>query len=133
MKILKKLVVFSLLAIFSINVINASSQGILRSIGYLNGIVIHTYTSVYTDYLVKETDSNYIMNLSRMKGKEIVKHRLVNSNHDARSDWRWTKEGERESLPNRGYAGYKYGLELVRSGVTPYDITLFGSWSPDAY
>ena len=125
MKVLKKLFLFSFVFFF------ISAVSFAKEIGSLDGVVINTYTDYVTPELAKYTRSNYIMNLKPTPEKIIVKHRMIDRNSQDVSDWRWTKGGERESLPNRAEPNYKYRLRMVRSGVVPGTETIFGSWSPD--
>ena len=71
------------------------------------------------------------MNLQPTSSEIIIKHRMIDHVGNDVSDWRWTKGGERESLPNNGYPGYKYRLRMVRSAFVPGSVTIYGSWSAD--
>lgn len=121
MKVLKRLFTLSVIGLFTLSCVTA---------GNLDGVVINTYSDHVTAEQHKYRISNYLINLVGTGTDIIAKHRMINAAGNNMSDWRWTRGGEVESLPNKAGTG-KYRLKINRSGAFPRSETLYGNWSPN--
>ena len=123
---LRRLCIALIICVFAIGFVNA------RDTEKLNAVKLDTYSDTFTRYLNKYTNSAYNMDLSEMKGDEIVKHRMVDNAHNNVSKWKWTQAGENEACPTTdAYEGNQYALRMNRSAALPGSMIVYGVWSPD--
>lgn len=125
-KFVKSVIALSLLGLSLMGVAEA------KQIGYFYHFTI-TKQFARTYYVTKDHANHpYIMNLWDSSGLGIrVKHRLVNSNGEARSHTNLTWTGDRTEHGNWASAGYIYALDMARENPWDVGISITGSWSPN--
>ncbi|HET8272699.1 TPA: hypothetical protein VUY04_000069 [Streptococcus pneumoniae] len=100
-----------------------------NQIGAFSNFVITT-SYKRTGYLTKENEgAEYIMNLNPCRNLHpmTVKHRIVNSNGEARSGESFT----RSTHGNWATVGYVYAVDMARQNWWDLSAAISGSWSPN--
>ncbi|MFA9467145.1 hypothetical protein [Streptococcus sp. E24BD] len=125
-KLIKTLVAMSLLGLSLAGIVEA------KQIGYFHRFTI-TRDYARTYYVQKDhANYPYIQNLEDSAGMGIrVRHRLVNSNGEARSHEYLTWCGDRTEHGNWATAGYIYALDMSRENRIDGPAYITGSWSPN--
>lgn len=113
-----------------------TSQGVFaRHVDSIREFRIEGYKFTRTDYLYKETNSGYVVNMKHPGHPYIirVRHCLINKNNEQRSQWNLTTEGSRGVYGTWSptQKGYYYGLSLSREFSYDGIWHINGSWSPD--
>lgn len=103
-----------------------------NQIGAFSNFVITT-SYKRTGYLTKNEGAEYIMNLNPCRNLHpmTVKHRIVNSNGEARSGESLTTCGTRSTHGNWATVGYVYAADMARQNWWDLSAAISGSWSPN--
>ncbi|HGL2213957.1 TPA: hypothetical protein ACKCO9_000070 [Streptococcus pneumoniae] len=104
-----------------------------NQIGAFSNFVITT-SYKRTGYLTKENEgAEYIMNLNPCRNLHpmTVKHRIVNSNGEARSGESLTTCGTRSTHGNWATVGNVYAVDMARQNWWDLSAAISGSWSPN--
>ena len=104
-----------------------------RQIRSFNNFAINGRTFERTDYLTKENNYGYVLNLNpcRDLSPNKVRFRLVNSNGQVRSNEYFLECGQRGAYADWATPGYIYALEMKRENFFDFTMRITGSWSPD--